>query len=162
MKISTDTFRLTKIAAGVLFALGGSNLALAQEAEEEVAGGDEAIEEVVVLGRFISSSQQLVNERMNDAFATDLLGAETIQRLGDSTVANALRRVPGLTLVQDRFVYIRGLGERYSSTTARLFRHRISRATSFRSTSSRRRSWSRCACRNPGPRTCRRTSAAAR
>ena len=78
---------------------------------------DEAVEEVVVVGRFLSSSQQLVNERMTDAFATDLLGADTISRLGDSTVANALRRVPGLTLVQDKFVYIRGLGERYSQTT---------------------------------------------
>ncbi len=77
----------------------------------------EEIEEVVVTGRFISASQQLVNERMNDAFATDLLGADTISRLGDSTVASALRRVPGLTLVQDKFVYIRGLGERYSQTT---------------------------------------------
>lgn len=75
------------------------------------------IEEVVVLGRFISSSQSLVNERMTDAFATDLLGSDTISRLGDSTVASALRRVPGLTLVQDKFVYIRGLGERYTSTT---------------------------------------------
>ncbi len=83
--------------------------------EEQPAG--EAIEEVVVTGRFISSSQQLVNERMNDAFATDLLGADTISRLGDSTVAGALRRVPGLSLVQDKFIYIRGLGERYSSTT---------------------------------------------
>jgi len=83
--------------------------------EEQAAGKN--IEEVVVTGRFISSSQQLINERMNDAFATDLLGADTISRLGDSTVAAALRRVPGLTLVQDKFIYIRGLGERYSSTT---------------------------------------------
>ena len=83
---------------------------------EEAAGG-ESIDEVVVTGRFISSSQQLVNERMNDAFSTDLLGEDTIARLGDSTVAAALRRIPGLSLVQDKFVYIRGLGERYSSTT---------------------------------------------
>jgi len=75
------------------------------------------IEEVVVLGRFISSSQELVNERMSDAFAADLLGADTIARLGDSTVGAALRRIPGLTLVQDKFVYIRGLGERYTQTT---------------------------------------------
>lgn len=83
------------------------------------AGGQDgrAIEEVVVTGRFISSSQQLVNERVNDAFASDVLGAETISRLGDSTVAAALRRVPGLSLVSDKFVYIRGLGERYSATS---------------------------------------------
>jgi len=81
--------------------------------------GDESgeIEEVVVTGRFISSSQQLINERMTDAFATDLLGADTIARLGDSTVGAALRRVPGLTLVADKYVYIRGLGERYSSSS---------------------------------------------
>jgi TonB-dependent receptor len=30
-------------------------------------------------------------------------------------VAEALKRVPGLTLVDDKFVYVRGLGERYSS-----------------------------------------------
>ncbi len=78
---------------------------------------DDAIEEVVVTARFISASQQLVNERMNDAFAMDVLGADTISRLGDSTVAAALRRVPGLSLVQDKYVYIRGLGERYSQST---------------------------------------------
>ena len=68
-------------------------------------------------GRFIDSSQQLINERMDDAFAADLLGADAISRLGDSTVAAALRRVPGLTLVQDKYIYIRGLGERYSQNT---------------------------------------------
>jgi TonB-dependent receptor len=80
-------------------------------------GGDEQIEEIVTTGRFLSSSEKLVNERLDDAYATDLLGEDTISRLGDSTVASALRRVPGLTLVQDKFVYIRGLGERYSQTT---------------------------------------------
>ncbi|MEX2496016.1 MAG: TonB-dependent receptor [Woeseia sp.] len=81
--------------------------------------GDERqpIEEVVVTGRFLSSSQQLVNERVNDSFVSDILGADTISRLGDSTVAAALRRVPGLSLVSDKYVYIRGLGERYSATS---------------------------------------------
>ncbi|MFA0812029.1 TonB-dependent receptor plug domain-containing protein [Microbulbifer epialgicus] len=40
-----------------------------------------------------------------------------IGRVGDSTVAAALRRVSGLSLVSSKFVYVRGLGERYSSTT---------------------------------------------
>ena len=35
----------------------------------------------------------------------------------EEVVGAALRRVPGLTLVQDKFVYIRGLGERYATTT---------------------------------------------
>ena len=48
---------------------------------------DAELDEVVVTGRFIDASENLVNERMNDAFATDLLGADMIARLGDSTVA---------------------------------------------------------------------------
>ncbi|HEX6259394.1 MAG TPA: TonB-dependent receptor [Woeseiaceae bacterium] len=77
----------------------------------------EVVDEVVVTGRFISSSQQLVNERVSDSFVSDVLGADTISRLGDSTVGAALRRVPGISLVADKFVYIRGLGERYSATS---------------------------------------------
>lgn len=77
----------------------------------------EAIEEVVVTGRYLSASQQLANERMSDAFSVDLLGADTISRLGDSTVGDALRRVPGISLVANKFVYIRGLGERYSASS---------------------------------------------
>ncbi|HEX5787140.1 MAG TPA: TonB-dependent receptor plug domain-containing protein, partial [Woeseiaceae bacterium] len=120
-------YRLLPLSFAVALACGA---AAAQEQGEEVLppvvgepgemaveGESGDIEEVVVLGRFISSSESLVNERMNDAFATDLLGADAISRLGDSTVADALRRVPGLTLVQDKFVYIRGLGERYTNTT---------------------------------------------
>jgi TonB-dependent receptor len=76
-----------------------------------------SVDEVVVSGRLIGATQRLVNERINDAVVTDLLGGDTIGRLGDSTVGAALRRVPGLTLVQDKFVYIRGLGERYSASS---------------------------------------------
>jgi len=78
---------------------------------------DSGIEEVIVTGRSVSATQELINERLDDAYATDLLGSEAITRLGDSTVGAALRRMPGLTLVQDKFVYIRGLGERYSQST---------------------------------------------
>ena len=74
------------------------------------------IEEVQVLGRLVSGAEQLVMERIEQEVAMDIIGAEQIGRIGDSTVAAALRRVPGITLVDDKFVYVRGLGERYSST----------------------------------------------
>ncbi len=122
MKNESLNFRLLPLYAAVALACGG---AFAQDDESVVptpgdmlAESDAGpIEEVVVTGRFISASESVANERMNDAFATDLLGSDTISRLGDSTVGAALRRIPGLTLVQDKFVYIRGLGERYSTTT---------------------------------------------
>ena len=72
--------------------------------------------EVVVIGRLINSTQQLINERQDDEVVSDVMGSEMISRLGETTVAVALRRIPGLSLVNDKFIYVRGLGERYSST----------------------------------------------
>lgn len=82
-------------------------------AQEQSTG---PIEEVIVVGRLFSAAQQLLNERKDDEVVANVLGEDTIERLGDTTVAVALRRVSGLTLVNDKFVYVRGLGERYSST----------------------------------------------
>ncbi len=123
--------RKTPIGCAIALALLGWQMpADAQEAEvanpeiarpappaAEPTEQDGSIEEVVVLGRFISSSQQLVNERISDTTVSDMLGSDTISRLGDSTVGAALRRMPGLSLVSDKYVYIRGLGERYSATS---------------------------------------------
>lgn len=75
------------------------------------------IEEMQVQGRLMSAAQSLVNERLDDETIKDVLGAEMISRAGDSTVAAALRRVSGLSLVGNKYIYVRGLGERYSSTT---------------------------------------------
>ncbi|MEO1581492.1 MAG: TonB-dependent receptor [Pseudomonadota bacterium] len=75
------------------------------------------IDEVVAVGRLLSTGQALALERMDDAAVTDFLGADQISRTGDSSVAVALKRVPGLSLVNNQFVYIRGLGERYSQST---------------------------------------------
>ncbi len=74
-------------------------------------------EEVIVLGRLYSSSQALIEERKQKEVVIDVMHDETLARLGDSTVAAALRRVSGLALIDEKFVYMRGLGERYSSTS---------------------------------------------
>ena len=46
----------------------------------------------------------------------DLIGADDFARSGDSDAADALKRATGLTVVGGRFVYVRGMGERYSSS----------------------------------------------
>ncbi|HEY7884192.1 MAG TPA: TonB-dependent receptor plug domain-containing protein, partial [Cellvibrionaceae bacterium] len=76
------------------------------------------IEEMMVTGgRLMSGAESLIVERQEQAVATDFIGAEQMSRVGDSNVAIALTRVPGITLVENKFVFVRGLGERYSSTT---------------------------------------------
>jgi len=88
-----------------------------EQSVEALAEFRQQMEEVVVLGRLRSAAAKLVDERMSEDVVADFMGAEMIQRIGDSTVAAALRRVSGLSLVGSKFVYVRGLGERYSSTT---------------------------------------------
>ncbi len=113
-----------RLLIGLLVVLGISSgvFAKAQETEsEDAASAAQAInldiEDIVVVARFYSAAQALVNERIDDEVVSDVMDAESISRLGDSTVAAALRRMTGLTLVNDKFVYVRGLGERYSSTS---------------------------------------------
>ncbi|WP_405232219.1 TonB-dependent receptor domain-containing protein [Lentisalinibacter salinarum] len=116
----------TPLALAVSLILAGpQGQVFAQDAEGQEgvqrpqldAPDNEVIDEIVTVGRSLSTAEELINERMDDSVVVDLLGAEAMSRLGDSTVAAALRRVPGLTLVNDKFIYVRGLGERYSSTS---------------------------------------------
>jgi hypothetical protein len=72
--------------------------------------------EFVVLEPFVEGSlASFIEEKRTTAAVADILGAEQISRAGDSDAAGALKRVTGLTLVDGKYVYVRGLGERYSS-----------------------------------------------
>jgi len=110
---------MSRLYKSVAFALCASSLhpfsaAIAQQSEQEEA---QAIEEVVATGtRLKGTAAAVLQERQNQAFVADIMGAEQISRTGDGDAASALRRVTGLTLVDGKFIYVRGLGERYSST----------------------------------------------
>lgn len=71
---------------------------------------DPAIEEIVVSARFIP------DEKRSTAAIANVLDAAAFEAAGDSNVADGLKRVAGLNLAGGKFVYVRGLGERYSST----------------------------------------------
>ncbi len=74
------------------------------------------IEEIVVQGRLQTSADEIVMEREQSAVVADFIDTTAITRIGDSNVATALRRVPGVTLIDDKYVFVRGLGERYSNS----------------------------------------------
>jgi len=79
------------------------------DAEDPQVGGGATLDEITVLGRNIPEPNRESSE------VAAFLTAEDLQRTGDSDAAGALARVTGLTVVDRRFVYVRGLGERYSS-----------------------------------------------
>lgn len=83
---------------------------------EVVSSSEISAEEVIVLGKFRSAADDVKIERIESDVVADIIDAETIGRVGDSTVASSLRRMPGVTLLDGKYVFIRGLGERYSNS----------------------------------------------
>ena len=82
----------------------------AQQAQPQQEPEAEAtVDEIVVLGRFIPEPNRESSE------VAAFLTSEDLERTGDSSAAAALTRVTGLSIVEGRFIYVRGLGERYSS-----------------------------------------------
>jgi hypothetical protein len=63
-----------------------------------------------------SAAAQLI-ERKNAPVITDNLGSQEMRQNGDSDAAAAMQRVTGLSLVDNQYIFVRGLGERYSNTT---------------------------------------------
>lgn len=106
MKSSYRSLGVLLIASSALI----TPAALAQQAEtpEQATPPTETI---VVLGEYIPEPLQETSEVA--AFITNV----DLERSGDSDAAEALTRVTGLSIAEGRFIYVRGLGERYSSAT---------------------------------------------
>lgn len=119
MMKNLEKLKKRSLAKAVALVVAGSTAipltGQAQESNETQAAPQ--IEEVVVMGRLRDAARSLVMERIEQPFAAEVVGIEQISRAGDSDVAMALRRVTGLTLVDGKYIYVRGLGERYSSAT---------------------------------------------
>jgi TonB-dependent receptor len=64
--------------------------------------------EIVVTGRRVRDVQQTTTQVIT------VLSQEDVARTGEGDIASALGRVTGLSVVGDKFVYVRGLGDRYS------------------------------------------------
>ena len=71
---------------------------------------------LITAPRIEGTSATLLAERKLSSSVNDVIGAEQMSRAGDSNAASALKRVTGLTVVGGKYVYVRGLGERYSAS----------------------------------------------
>jgi hypothetical protein len=78
-------------------------------------------ETVTVVGELVdlqtSSAEAQLIERKQASVITDNLGSQDMRSNGDSDAASAMQRVTGLSLVDNQYIFVRGLGERYSNTT---------------------------------------------
>ena len=63
-----------------------------------------------------ATAEALLQERKLSSVVSDSLGREELASGTSSDAASALQKVTGVSVVGEGFVYVRGLGERYSST----------------------------------------------
>ncbi len=74
------------------------------------------LNEVLIAGeRTTDSELSVISEVRLSQTVANGISAEQISKTQDSDGAQVLRRIPGISIVDDRFVMIRGLSERYNS-----------------------------------------------
>lgn len=99
------------LPAAIALALGNATV-MAQEPESANPFQNDfltKIEEISVIGRYVP------DEKRGTSALSNVLSNEEFSRSGDTNIAEGLKRVAGLSLVGGKYVYVRGLGERYSS-----------------------------------------------
>lgn len=72
---------------------------------------------VVTAERERSSQVFLLDERRTSTALVEAVGAVEISRRPDSDAADVAQRLTGVTVSDGKYVFVRGLGERYSQTT---------------------------------------------
>ncbi|HQS97782.1 MAG TPA: TonB-dependent receptor plug domain-containing protein, partial [Novosphingobium sp.] len=86
--------------------------AMAEAPVEEVQ--EEATEVSIPGGEIIVTGQRDRNYQRSAPQVVSVLGTAEIARTGEGNIAGALGRVTGLSVVGNGYVYVRGLGDRYS------------------------------------------------
>jgi TonB-dependent receptor len=77
----------------------------------------EEMEELVVPGEIEKASETgLLAERQEATAVMDMIGQDFISRIGASTAGDAMKRITGTTVQDDKYVSVRGLSDRYVNT----------------------------------------------
>jgi hypothetical protein len=75
------------------------------------------LSEVTVSARAMRNNEVAVTKiRMNSPSLTDGISAASFRKMGDSDAASSMRRVTGVSVEGGKYVYVRGLGDRYTKT----------------------------------------------
>ena len=108
--ISYQTITIT----GVEVVPGQPNVLNDIRMKEDVA----ELQEVVVTAELIRDSEEaLLTVKRKSSNLMDGISAASFEKIGDSDAASAVKRVTGVSVEGGKYVYVRGLGDRYTKTT---------------------------------------------
>lgn len=102
----------TQRVEGVVIKAGETKLMDIQMGSDE-----ELIGEVTVTAERITNSERaLLTIQKKSSNVLDAVSAQTFSKTGDNDAAQAIKRVTGVSVEGGKYVYVRGLGDRYTKT----------------------------------------------
>lgn len=73
--------------------------------------------EVVITAEVVRNTENaLLTIKRKSATVIDGISAANFRKIGDSDAASSMKRVPGVSVEGGKYVYVRGLGDRYTKT----------------------------------------------
>lgn len=120
--LSTGTYDLqisfisyqTKIIEGVKVTQGQVTVI----GEIRMTSSSEQLQEVVVAAEAVKNSETaMLTMKKKSAAMLDGISSEEMKLIGDGTAGEAAKRVTGVTVEGGKYIYVRGLGDRYTKTT---------------------------------------------
>ncbi len=100
--------RITEVAV-----TAGERTKLDVSVKEQVIEGDEVIVEARLLE---NTGASMLKKRQRAGAVSDAVSAEEFSQSGSGDAAEAVKQVVGASVVDGKYVYVRGLGDRYSNT----------------------------------------------
>jgi len=80
-------------------------------------GESEQLEEIVITAAAVRTSEAaLMTIKRRSTNLIDGISSAKFKKIGDSNAASAVKRVTGVSVEGGKYVYVRGLGDRYSKT----------------------------------------------
>jgi TonB-dependent receptor len=109
----------TKVVTGIIVLTDGiTPAAIKLEPVSQDQGDALRIDDTYITAERVTNTYaSILMERQRSAVIGDAISAEQIRLSPDGTSSEVLKRVTGLSIVDDKFVFVRGVTDRYNSTT---------------------------------------------
>jgi outer membrane receptor protein involved in Fe transport len=104
----TKTIEGVKVTEGQVTTLGEIRMEPASEQLQEVVVAAEAVK---------TSETAMLTMKKKSATMLDGISSEEMKLIGDGDAGQAAKRVTGVTVEGGKYIYVRGLGDRYSKST---------------------------------------------
>jgi len=79
--------------------------------------GNDLTEVIITAEAIRTSEAALISLKRKSAVMMDGISSAQFKKVGDATAVEAAKRVTGVSIEDGKYVYVRGLGDRYSKTT---------------------------------------------